>query len=403
MQFESSSMDQLVRSIVATNATLIDNCPDQYSRLVEQMHTLTAGMREDILMKLLNIADDQQRNIFIRFHQRNLVALSDELVCDYHADVQTGFQYVAGEVSKLNLLKELYGCLEKLSGYISRTFSGYICTDIEIPLVRKIMITGAVKKMLKDMEKRFRSTGVNDRLSGLIMDVVSENIDTGCQEALTFRRSDWLLDFLMNVRNILDRHPDTAQRRLHMLLCIHNMNHADMLEYCKDTVHAKVHAIDSPAGKIEKLALIRKRINQFTYIDDRVYDTSLPDMKSQLNNWISVEISYLENHITPGLPQTTTQETTLPADQKIHFSLNASELACMMNIAETVGVVEMRYKKTFMEAAAQMFATANKEDFNYDSIHTLYYKNNPHVLKVVRSRIMDMANEATKRLGQIKK
>lgn len=402
MNAEILSLDRLVRSIVDTKDEIIDDCPDHYSNVVEQMPVLAGLIQENILKKMLGVSDEHQRKIFIQFHQRHFVSLSDELVSGYPDDIQAGFHFITGEISKLNLAKQLYSCLQKLLAYITKNFPGYTCTDIEIPLAAKAMIASAAEKMLKDMEKRFADTGVNERLSKLIPDVVMKNIDISCRTALTFKRSNWLLNFLMEVRDILDHKPDTAQRRLHMLLCTHNLNHCDVLEYCKHTIHSKIDPIDSVAGKIDKLALIRKRINQFTYIDNRVYDTSLPDMKGLLNNWISEEISYLENYMAPGLYNTDV-ETTSAKDLKIQFGLNAQELACMMNIAETVGVIKTRNKKNFMRAAAQTFATVNQEMIDVESLHTLYYKISTPVLKAVREKFVDMMNETNKRLAKVKK
>lgn len=403
MNSEILSLDRLVRSIVDTKDELIDDCPDHYSRLVEQMHMLADLTQENILKKMLGVSDDHQRKIFIQFHQRHFISLSDELVNGYSDDIQAGFHLITVEISKLSLAKQFYNCLQKLLVYIAKNFPGYICFDIEIPLAAKAMIASAAAKMLKDLKKRFADTGVNERLSKLILDVVMKNIDISCRNALTFQRSNWLLNFLMEVRDILDHKPDAAQRRLHMLLCTHNLNHCDVLEYSKHTIHSKIDQIDSITCKIDKLALIRKRINQFTYIEDRVYDTSLPDMKGQLNNWISEEISYLENYIALGLSEAEALETAPQKTLKIQFDLNTQELACMMNIAETVGVVKTRNKKNFMRTASQAFATANQEMIDIESLHTLYYKTSMPVLKTVRDKFIDMMNETNKRLAQIKK
>ncbi|QEH43301.1 hypothetical protein [Chitinophaga sp. XS-30] len=255
--------------------------------------------------------------------------------------------------------------------------------------------------LLERIKSSLPDANINERLHQLILDVATENMTYENSKPATFSRFNCLLAFLEDVLTVVAR-GGQVQRELHVLLCSYNINHQKAIQYCKETIETKISAVTSLAAKVDKLALIRKRINQITGKDDHVYEAGLPDLKKQLNIWIDEEIAYLEKRMTLGLDKEADADPEYAGD-KIVFDLNIQELACLMNAAEAVGIVKVRNTTQFLKAAARIYATNTQDVIDPGSLRTLYYKNRLSAMIGVRDKITDLLNEMTKRIGRQKK
>lgn len=396
---EIMSLQHLISTVITQAPALFSESADQYFQQVRQEAFETAErIRENMRNNMLQCGNNQQRRMLIHLCQRNFVVMADELASYQPPNVLASFLYITAEPSYLNLLKELYRCINELLNYIAVTFADYVNLNMAMPMIQAVLLAKKINQMLESIRPYIPDTNINENLSQLILEVATENMVFRNAEPYTFSRSNCLLAFLEEIR-ILVSSNRTVQRELHVLLCSYNLNHKNVIQYCIDTIARKVDAIGNIPGKIDKLALIRKRINQITYKDGHIYDEGMPDMKKQLNKWIDEEISYLEKRVTLRLDHIELENT---GTSKIVFNLNLQELAFLLNVAEAVGMVNVRNKTHYLKVAAQMYATTNQDVIEPETLRTMYYRNNPAAMYTIRNKISDMLDEVNKRIQREK-
>ncbi len=168
---------------------------------------------------------------------------------------------------------------------------------------------------------------------------------------------------------------------LNGILIYMNFNSKSYMNYFTKMVAERINSFESISEKLDRLLFHFKEFNQMHRKAGFILNPQYGDLKTELGNWFSQEIFYLEKklhlNIIPlnenakqKVPDTITQKTET---QKVLCILSVDQMALVLRSADDLKIVVARSLNTVFKTIVPHLSTPYQENISFDSMRSKSY------------------------------
>jgi hypothetical protein len=167
---------------------------------------------------------------------------------------------------------------------------------------------------------------------------------------------------------------------LNKLLIYLNFNCRDYVNCFTQNVAEKVNAHERLPEKMDCLLFYFKGFNQVSHKPEIAFHPREADLKDELGNWFTQEISYLEKklhlHIVPlhRITENLKQKTPVEKEKrKVLCTLSTDQAGLILRAAGELKILKARSMNEVFKTIVPHLSTPFKENLSFDSMRTKSY------------------------------
>ena len=167
-----------------------------------------------------------------------------------------------------------------------------------------------------------------------------------------------------------------------------NFNQDTYINYITERISNCLQNIENVPDKIDFLQFHLKEFNQL-YIKSKVaFNDQHPDIKHEINNWLSQEIRYFRKKVhLPNLPVQNKLENPIQKIEKekckVLCLLSTDQIAIALRAFDELRVLKARSMNEVFKTIVPHLSTPFKQDLSYDSVRSKSYSAEERDKKIV--------------------
>ncbi len=159
-----------------------------------------------------------------------------------------------------------------------------------------------------------------------------------------------------------------------------NFNSKSYLNYFTKRLAEKINSFESISDKLDGLLFHFKEFSQMHRKPGAILNPQYGDLKTELGNWFSQEIFYLEKKLHLNIlplnenAKQKVPETVPKSDaQKVLCILSVDQMALVLRSADDLKIVMARSLNTVFKTIVPHLSTPYQENISYDSMRSKSY------------------------------
>lgn len=366
-KYELQNLEQLFLSM-ADNKT---PKPTEVPNVPEIIHLEIERIKQTLIHEVFSFEDERHLERYIQYHQQGLITLMDKssnrLV--QLAVLPTDLQQIE------NPNQHLYAGLEELLNFVERHFTKYFDQDAKAPEGYIAIVRKDVRTNTKKLIKTLSTLDVDPKLLDLVLHPLRRILKDYPAKETTYRKVLYAKEMQKELFRLLQQEltPEILDEELRQIVYYLNYNSVKTFTYHAHYINALVNASESRAEKIEKLSFILKKINQAQVRPGIHYNLHAAPLKDQLNEYIMVEIDYLERlqHLS-GNPPGRIVDSFLQLF-KLKIEISVAQLAYLIRVFVDTKIIQNKNLTEVLRFLARFVTTKRSETISYDSLRVKFY------------------------------
>jgi len=157
------------------------------------------------------------------------------------------------------------------------------------------------------------------------------------------------------------------------VLIILNFNARKYFQYYVKRIATQLEAEDTARGKLEKLRLELKIVNQVQCEFNIAYSNKFPSIQTMIADWISEEIRFLEKSNELSIVNPSNEKEFIKGDFKFEFDMSVSQFAFFIKAFIETGVIQNKNISELIRFLSRFVKTKRSENISYESFRMKYY------------------------------
>ncbi|WP_423147041.1 hypothetical protein [Rubrolithibacter danxiaensis] len=319
--------------------------------------------------------DENKINTLVNQYYSNLIFL-----------VNQAYENKQKVSSKNKELKELYKTLifniENLLEFIETRFSNYLSLNKPVPFTYLTIIKKQLFEKIDRLKKSLVPKVDNKDLSDLLLEqFYSFAIGTKSNPKITFREVVYHKELVQELENLVNLGEEqNIYIPLNQLLISLNFNSTRYLNFLTKRIAGKINELQNISEKLEKLLWYFKNLNQVHSKPNVILNPGYGDLKTELSNWFSQEIYYLEKKlhlsIIPLQNETADLKSSVSAQKektKVLCILSSDQMALILRAADELKILMARSMSDVFKTIVPHLSTPYKENLSVDSMRSKSY------------------------------
>lgn len=336
-------------------------------------------IKKTFIYEVFHFEDERHLERYIQYHQQSLIRLMDKSA------------FLAKKQSKAqNILILLYNAFDELLAFIERHFTRYFDQDAKAPegylaLARKDARAG-VNKFQKGLE-----TKNGDRvLIALVLRVLRKISESNAEKGTTYRKVMYAKEIQKELERLLSKDISNIDDELRQVIYYLNYNSIKVITYHAHYISSLLDKKETRTEKIEALSLMLKNINQAQVRPGIAYNLNSASLKSQLMDYISVELEYHERlQQLSGRPSGPSSDDSL-SGFKLKFEASVSQLAYLLKVLIETRMIVNNNLTHVINFVVRFVMTKKSENISYGSLRSKFYNPEMGTKESVRSMLLSM-------------
>jgi hypothetical protein len=350
----------------------------------------TDKIKGRLVQDVFSFTREKEIEVHIKNYQLAATVLLDRL---YHREQQL----TTTDASTKNFYQSCYKLILSLLSFIEERFSKYFDKDEK---------AADVYLALTKLEMRQKYSIVHPILTVLPESAVADNILERIkffgneQSSVVFTYRD-IMFYKELVKELEDLNTWKKARglfsNLQQVLIYLNYNDKEFINHIVNNIIKDLKSLDDMNDKIDRLLLYVKDINQLQKKPDTALFPRHPSVKTQLSNWFTEELSYLERKLS-GLSVTAIQNAANSAapKQKIICRLPVDQLGIFFRAASDLQIIVPASQKAMFEQISPWLSTPHRPVLSADSMRSKSYSPEKKDIEAVKDILMQLFRQVGK-------
>ncbi|SHH93031.1 hypothetical protein SAMN05444671_4342 [Flavobacterium sp. CF108] len=276
----------------------------------------------------------------------------------------------------LKIVDLIINSLDELLSFVENRYSNYLSLDERAPVTYLIVSRKELLLRLERLKKRKISDSSDQKVMEIIIDVLSETIQSGMGHKITYRQIFYQKELLKS----LEIFAETNERSnfysgLHEVLIAQNFNCHKYINHFIDQISIELNSQDNLKSKMSELLFYYKEFSQLLSNEKGTFDPSQQNIKYVLENWFKHEIAYLERKIELSLE---TDDMIISSFQmnkqnKIECILSTDQMALILRAGDESRILKAKSMSHVFKTIVPHLATSQKKDLSYNAMRSKSY------------------------------
>lgn len=348
---------------------------EQIRDLSSMIDNHTVSYQLQLVKDIFKLLDDNKINILVNQYHSALIMF-----------VNQAYENREKVPSKNKDLKKLYHTLttsiENLLLFIELRFSNYLSLNKRIPWAYLSVTKKELKQRIDKLQDTLIVKGDNNELSNIILDTLYSftNISKG-NSPVTFREVQYYKDMVQELEILNDLGDEgDIYLNLNQLLISLNFNSKAYLDFLTRRIAGKINELENISEKLERLLWYFKNLNQVQIKPETILNPQYTDLKTELSNWFSQEIFYLEKKlhlsVVPMQSEKANLKTAASSEKekaKVLCILSTDQMGLILRAADEMKVLMARSMNEVFKTIVPYLSTPYKENLSADSMRSKSY------------------------------
>jgi len=285
-----------------------------------------------------------------------------------------------------------YAGFEELLTFIERHFTKYFDQDAKAPQGYISISKKDTKTNLRKLQKIFASKNADEKIVDLMLHVLRKIIDGNSSSGITYRKVLYCKEVQKELFRLSDKPVSGMELDDELRLSIYylNYNSTRVLTYHAHYITSLLDKSEFRTEKIEKLSFELKRIIQAQVKPGISYHQNAPSLKSQLTDYINVELEYQERlQRLSNLPSDPPSGNFLDGF-KLKFDASVSQLAYLIKILIETKMILNNNLSQLMGFIVRFVTTKKSEAISIGSLRSKFYNVENGTKESVRNILLGM-------------
>lgn len=338
----------------------------------------TERVKKSLVHEVFHFEDERHLERYIQYHQQALIRLMDKAASLLPAENTT---------SHIHLY---YKGLEEILVFIERHFTKYFDQDAKAPESYIAIARKDAKANLRKIQKYLNTLHADPRLVDLLLHPLRRILKDNPHKDTTYRKVLYAKEMQKELLRLPELNPPAIDDELRQIIYYLNYNAAKTFAYFAHYISSLINQSETRTEKIEQLSFTLKTINQAQIKPGIHYNLHAHSLRDQLNEYITVEIDYLER-----LQSLSGNSPSKPLDSflqsfKLKFDISVAQLACLLRIFIDTKIIQNSNVAEILRFAARFIITKRAEVVSFDSLRAKYYNIESGTRQSVRTLLTSM-------------
>ena len=348
----------------------------------------TDRIKQTLIQEVFSFEDERHLERYIQYHQQALIQLMDKS---------------ALMLNKLNgnektFYEIFYNGFEEILSFIERHFTKYFDQDAKAPEGYIAISRRDAKSNLRKLQKFLSSKDADQNLTNLALHVLLKIAERHDAKGITYRRVLYAKEMQKELFKLLEK-PLTGKdlnEELRQLMYYLNYNSTRVLTHHAHYITSLLDELEFRAEKIEKLSYELKKINQAQVKPGISYNQNAPSLKSQLSDYINVELEYQER-----LQHLSNHSSNPPSGNfldgfKLKLEASVSQLAYLLKLLLETKIILNNNLTHVMTFVGRFIITKKSEGISIGSLRSKFYNVESGTKESVRTMLVTMIQHIDK-------
>jgi len=263
--------------------------------------------------------------------------------------------------------------------------SDYFSLDAKIPEPHKAKAFKSIREKYEDIRAH-----MGDKENPLIT-ICGNHISkllAGKEPRTTYRKIHYMEILVGSISSLLiNQDADLPEEEIQTLLISMDFNTIEYFKHHVGLIRNQLAELDSDAERLEKLAFHHKTINQIQSIHDLIYNPDTNGIKTQLSEWISEEVQFLERKRDLTTTSSIAENDFAKKDFKLEFDMSVSQFAFFIKAFIETGVIQNKNISELIRFLAKFVKTKRSENISYESFRIKYYNVEDNTKNAVKNTL----------------
>lgn len=367
MEYEFKNIESLIRSAIDSAGKSNKAFAEPFVQIKNAVAAECKRIKKSFTFCVWQLENSQQRSHYVQYHQHRLILLIDELFEISRSEKAKG----ASNHSRLSSETFfLYDQLEDILTTIRKSFSEYYSLDIKVPEPDKEKVLKSIENKCSEV-RNYNRINENDLITICLKDVS----EFQGQEGITYRKIEYTELLIDSITDLVRSNQDNGldEKEIQSLLFSLNYNCQEYFKYYVDNIQDQLAELGSDSERLEKLAFHNKTINQVQPKSGLVYDSDCKGIKTQLSEWISEEVQFLERRRDLTTVSHIAENDLVKKDFKLEFDMSVSQFAFFIKSFIETGVIQNKNISELIRFLSKFVKTKRSENISYESFRIKYY------------------------------
>ncbi|MEJ7682997.1 MAG: hypothetical protein WKG06_35105 [Segetibacter sp.] len=349
-----------------------DEIESVISKITEEKEKLLTVLKNQIF----SLTKEKQIALLVNQSHSSLIVLLDQVL--KYQKTQS-----VERPSLSDLYKTLITCLEELLSFIEVRFLAYLSLNERVPMTYLAVTGKELKQRVDKLKIKLIGQETNTQLADIVLNSLYSFIKRLKEEVLvTFQELLYQKDLLKELELLeLPQYETSVFTPLDELLIFLNFNSKSYMGYFTNRLAEKINANENISEKLERLLFHYKQFNQMHRKPGVILNPQYGDLKTELSNWFSQEIFYLEKKlhlaivpINGSVEQKgsgTTSQKNEP--QKLLCILSVDQMALLLRSADDLKIIMARSLNAVFKTIVPHLSTPYQENISWDSMRSKSY------------------------------
>jgi hypothetical protein len=365
-------MQPIIRYELADLEKLIQSMPE--TKAAQHLSQEVERIKQVLSHEAFGFGDEHDVSRYVRLHQQALVTMLDKHRNSTHS--QTA---------------QVADALQDILDFLKGQFSRYFDLDTRVPSFYLARTTKDSRSNLNNLFRSLSEAGADPSLVELPLQVIRPVHDAS-PASVTFRRLRYANEVYRGLQRLLDRIDQVSDinEELRLLLYFLNLNSTHAVSYHARLIGTALKDIPSRIARIERLSLFRKEINQAQVKPGIAYNIHAKSLTTQVTNYITEEINYLEKIESLGKEQAAGNGRTNLTDFRIQMHASVSQLAYLVKLFMETALIQNKNLTELLQGLATFMVTKRTQVVSFDSLRAKYYNVESGTKLAVRQMLTQM-------------
>jgi hypothetical protein len=369
MQYELNVLQELIADQLSGSST-----SEPTPMELESWQLIAREQGEMIKRKwvaeVFSLKKEKYIEVYIQHHQSSLIHLADQLLSYSDMAEAVPAEDTQQDITLGSVRKAVYQVLDELLSFMEKHFTKYFDQNTKIPDRYKLVSTQEMQARLQSIRSRFDHPEALHSLVEIATKPLQEFVNSPLSHPYTFRQLLYLKLLSEELQALELQGEESAQKRQLMnLLAYLNFNSFHFFDYYVDSFLLYIREGETRSEQIERLAYLRKEVNQLRLKPGVALKDKHDSIKTQLQEWINEEIYFLQSR-----KQLTAMGTdSVTEEDKLKVNLSVNQLAYFIRLQVEAHILPKKDLSQLFRFLSQHVQTKQAENITSESIRTKYY------------------------------
>jgi hypothetical protein len=338
------------------------------NRILHEALQETEKLKALLIREVFSFNKEKEIEIYIKNYQTSLTHLLDRLYFQ---------QKTLKESSEdsIHFYQGLFQMIQALLSFIEERFSKYFDRSAKVPAVYLALTREEIHKKLTTLDQVLQKNYQGDKISGQIFQRLTAFGESPEASSYTYRDIMFYKELVKELED-LDQwvKGQNMYSSLEQLLIYINYNDKDFINTMVNRLSLELDSIDDFNGKIDRLLIYSKEINQLQLKPDSSFLARHPSVKNQLSNWLAEELAYLERKLKGfQLVRPSSSANTESTRSKVTCHLPVDQLGILFRAATDIHIINSSSQKALFDQIVPWLSTTHRMVLSAESMRSKSY------------------------------